>query len=274
MRDGLPEWSAAVVGAVLSAVLSVGLLSAAQIDAVQSLVVGLVGVSIGLLIEVLLRLEILARGTAALNAAGPYGARLREIARLINEINRAVPPAWVSRELDRQFDTLARDLTELAAGKLTTRDHRHLIRAVSEAHTQVLAVTNTLTDLPGEMWWTTALGKQYWAENVAALERGVRIRRIFVYDTLDPALRLLLDQQKAAGVEVRVVHGDALERTLHRNLAVIDTAIAWEGRTNARGVQDENVMSHHRTEVERLTNVYGRCAVAAESYPLQPDGGN
>jgi len=93
LRDGLPEWSAGVVGAVLSAVLSVGLLTTSQVDAVQSLVVGRVGVSIGLLIEVLLRLEILSRGTAALTAAGPYGVRLREIARLISEINRAVPPA-------------------------------------------------------------------------------------------------------------------------------------------------------------------------------------
>lgn len=262
---GPPPWLAAVIGAVASVILSVVMLFAPWADAVESLVVGLLGLLVGLLVEVLLRLEALARGTSTLASAGPYAERLHETARLTGDVVRPGPPAWVRRELDRHLDDLSLRLTELGTGRLVTRDHQHLLDAMHTAKHEVLAVTNELGG--GSSWWRTPLGRQYWEENLEALRRGVRIQRIFIHDEVDADLAALLTEQREAGIEVRTVRGGAIDPDLHRNLAVIDGRLTWEGRNNGRGVQDENVLSHLDVQIERLTRLYGRCALASTAPP-------
>lgn len=267
------DWVPAVLGAVLSAVASVALAFTPWVGGVESLLIGLAGVTIGLLIEVLVRVAALSRDGALTSRTGAYAVQLRRLASLTGDVVEASPPKLVRRELTEQYDSLVNTLEGLRSGRIVSRDQAHLVDVAIGASRDMLGVTNAAEAVAGpgtgteSLWWLTPPGRRYWDENVAALGRGVKIRRIFICDTLDPTLRALLDQQRDAGVQVRVVASASVEPAMHRNFLVADGEVAWEGRTNARGVQVEYVLSHDHHDIARLERTFARLEIASEAYP-------
>ncbi len=70
-------------------------------------------------------------------------------------------------------------------------------------------------------WHLSDVGRNYWAAQKAALDKGWTIRRVFVYDEWVPELSDLALKQRAAGVDVRRVR----RSDLPPNLRTLDVTI-------------------------------------------------
>ena len=126
-------------------------------------------------------------------------------------------------------------------------------------------MTNVYPNSPGEPgWWDTEVGKHYWRANIIALQRGVKITRIFIYSDMTDALAGVIKTQGDAGVNVGLVKHRNLDASLHLNFAIWDGKKAWEARMNAKGEIVENLFSVNRNDIDRLSRAFRNCSIHEE----------
>jgi len=87
-------------------------------------------------------------------------------------------------------------------------------------------------------WWQSEEGRKYWQANLNALDRGVDIERVFIYDTLTPALENLIREHATTvsngrRIEVLAVQKDVLPDELRADIAIwdesgIESAGSWD----------------------------------------------
>lgn len=251
-----------VLGVSVSVTLAVILYFASSVSLIDSFLVGLLGTVITILIDISGRLASIERDATFVFNAGKFAERIREIAQASGEISRNYGGRLPELELLGRYQRIAGELEELRNGRIRSSggDYLNLLKACDQARSEILAVTNVYRNkADGLSWWDSEVGRTYWEGNRAALKRGVRITRVAIVESIssmDPAISAFLAIQETAGVEVRVIESRAVDPTLHFNIALIDGLVAWEARSNAQGIQYENVVSYASSDVARIRHHY------------------
>lgn len=255
----------AVTGIGLSITLSVALDVTGAASGVESLLAGLLGTTISLLVDSMARAErrfelrALVAGTPWMNEAlGPIVAGTREA------IER-FPRTPVEAEARSRFDRFRVETEHLRTGRIIRpgEDYRDLAGGVRDCAARFDAMANVAPRAGEPSWWSTDFGRYYWSLNLEALARGVRISRIFGYHTYTDELRELVENQRRAGVRVGLLPYGTVDRSLDLNLAIWDGTSVWQGRTGPHGEISENVLSVNPDDLDRLVTAYRTCERAA-----------
>ncbi len=256
----------ALTGIALSVLLSITLDLTNLATGVESLLAGLMGITISLLVDSLARgerrfqLRTLLEGPPWLaQATPPVVAALRTAA-------EAHAGTRVAAEARRRFEEFRQEAEQLAAGRISRPgdDDEDLLGATRDCVRRLDAVTNVVPRTGGELaWWRGEIGRRYWDANVAALARGVAVTRIFVYVNPSEELSRLVAEQRRAGVRVGLLQVGVVGPRWHGNLAVWDGTSCWEARMSPYGEVTEHIFSVCPPDVERLSRAFDRCAAAA-----------
>ncbi|MDN3356234.1 hypothetical protein [Actinomadura sp. DC4] len=259
----------ALVGVFVSCGLSVALDLTGAASGVESLLAGLMGTTLSLVLDASARAERRYRLRQALEAADWLPGLVTRTAAATADIVRRYPGSALEAEAQRQIRAAAEELEELGRGRMIRprHDYEQLMAGIEGCRETVDAVTNTISE---PHWWTSYWARRYWAANEAALSRGVRIRRVFVYDLLTPDLTALVEEQRLAGVQVALVQSGAVDAALHLNYAVWDERSAWQGQMNAQAELVGNVCIFNRHEVDRLSRGFRQCWAVADRRPGPP----
>lgn len=256
----------ALIGIALSVFLSVTLDLTGAATGVESLLAGLMGITISLLVDSLARAERRFHLRTLLDGPSWLVHTTPLLAGAVREAAEQHAGTRVATEARRRYEEFRLAAEQLAAGRIIRPgdDDEDLVGATGECTAQLVGLTNVMPRVSGELsWWQGEVGRRYWEANVAALARGVRITRIFIYATLSDELRDLVETQRRAGVRVGLLPHGAVSPQLHVNLAVWDSTSCWEARMTAHGEISEHQFSVNRSDVERLDRVFQLCAAAA-----------
>jgi hypothetical protein len=255
-----------LVGVGLSLVLSVLLDVTGAASGVESLLAGLAGTTVTLLLDATARAERRFRLRTAVEATDWLPGVVESLGDAVAAINARHTAPEIEQETRRRFDQLRADLEELARGRIVGpfADHRTLLEPTEACRERLDAVTNALAAGAGAVrWWRSEVGQRYWAANLAALARGVTVTRTFICDGVDDELAALVEAQRAAGVDVLVLPADAVPRTRHVNIAVWDRRCGWTADMNARGEIVGDMFTVDGRDVARLLEVVEACRRAA-----------
>ncbi|MFI2651976.1 hypothetical protein [Micromonospora fulviviridis] len=253
----------ALVGISLSILLSVTLDLTNAATGVESLLAGLMGITISLVLDSLARSERRFHLRTLLDGPPWLVRTTPQVAGALREAAERHAGTRVAAEAQRRFEEFRREAEQLAAGRIIRPgdDDEDLIGATRDCTRELLGLTNVMPRVSGELsWWRGDVGRRYWEANLAALARGVRVTRVFTYATLSPELSELVETQRRAGVRVGLLPLGAVSPHLHINLAVWDGSSCWEAKMTAHGEISENEFSVHPADVERLTRAFRLCA--------------
>jgi hypothetical protein len=145
-------------------------------------------------------------------------------------------PELVHRLAQRELDRMSEFLKGLGEGVETIYEGEDRDWLLSLTHSAEKSIDATsLTTVDGGGLWNTDLGQRYLDAQRYAVQRGVRIRRIFIEDRPGPgsesALEKISRRHADIGVQVRVLHGDAaaeLRRTSLFDFILFDDVISYE----------------------------------------------
>ena len=141
-------------------------------------------------------------------------------------------PAAVART--HALTECQRVLQDLERGHLAMPfDDNRLVLALTDAATKSICATSVPEiDLA---FWRGPDGRRYTERLARAIERGVEVRRVFVYRDWTTELDELARTQQKAGVRVRRVHTDQLPPAMRIDVIVWDDCCSYESTTNAAG---------------------------------------
>ncbi|WP_280667939.1 MULTISPECIES: DUF6879 family protein [unclassified Kitasatospora] len=166
------------------------------------------------------------------------GSRLRtdavtQLVRNATEIG-ADGPEIVHVFTQKEFERLSALLKGLKGGEATYdgEDHDWLLALCASA-TATIDATSTAVDVG---FWRTELGLRYLAAQRAAIDRGVRVRRLFILESPEPAameeLHRVCQQQTELGVTVKLVTINELPPRLKLDpmfdFIVFDQSLSYE----------------------------------------------
>ncbi|MEU0551442.1 hypothetical protein [Micromonospora sp. NPDC005979] len=256
----------ALVGITLSITLSVLLDLTGAASGVESLLAGLMGITISLLVDSLARAERRFHLRTLLEGPPWLAHTATEVVVAMREATEQHAGTRVAVEARRRYEQFRLEAEQFAQGRVIRRgdEAEDLLGATRACVHRLDALTNVMPRASGELsWWRSEIGRRYWEANVEALRRGVRITRVFVYATLTDELSDLAGRQRAAGARVGLLPFGAVGPHLLVNLTLWDSSSCWEARMTAHGEIGENQFSVNRADVERLTRVFDACASAA-----------
>jgi hypothetical protein len=255
----------ALVGILLSVAVSLTLDLTNAATGPESLLAGLAGSTLALVLDSIVRAEQRFQLRSALDAAPWLGEVIQPIAESTREIVKRYPDTLLVQEAQHRYDHLRENLADLSRGRMERdgSDYQYLILPTTLARRNVRAVTNIGPDSDRLAWWREEIGRHYWEVNLAALARGVRITRVFAYEEMTPELEALISQQESAGVEaIRVIRRRVPEE-MQINFAVWDDTSAWRARLNAGGTIVANIYTINPIDVNRLLGYFNRLTIAS-----------
>ncbi|GAB4104350.1 hypothetical protein AB0C50_24180 [Micromonospora taraxaci] len=256
----------ALVGITLSITLSIALDLSNAASGVESLLAGLMGITISLLVDSLARAERRFHLRTLLEGPPWLAQTTTELAGAIRDATEQHAGTRVAVEAQRRYEQFRLEAEQLAYGRIVRRgdEDEDLAGATRTCLHRLDGLTNVMPRVSGELsWWRSEIGRRYWEANVEALQRGVQVTRVFVYANLTEELSALVEKQRAAGARVGLLPLGVVSPQLHVNLTLWDLSSCWEARMTAHGEIGENQFSVNRTDVARLTRVFDLCASAA-----------
>lgn len=192
------------------------------------------------------------------------------------------PMLRAAKHVEREFkDTPAEDACRAAfeecLGTLADLERGHfrapygdngLFLSLIENTQESMCVTSVPTvDLT---WWLEPVGRQYWQAQVDALQRGVEIRRVFIYHDWSDELDVLAREQVKAGVHVRRVHADRLPVAMRVITGVWDGSCGHELSYTAGGEAVHDSFTVSPPDLERLSRQFEMIERSAEELD-EPD---
>jgi phage gp46-like protein len=230
----------------------------------ESVIAGLLGVVITLVLDASARAE--ERFELQPLLRSPVRDEIRELAAVVDEIEQRQPAPEVTTELSWRVRELRRGLSDLRDGRIVRPGHdmRTLLTATDDCRERMEAVTNLLSSGTGGVsWWRSAAGRRYWAANLAALARGVTVTRIFIVAELDDEAQLLIEEQRAAGVEVITLPRRDVHPDLHVNVVLWDRRRAWTADMSAQGRIRQHVVCTDGQAVRLMCEAFDSCLGSA-----------
>lgn len=233
--------SLVVAGGVASTALAVIPVVITSAPAILGLIVGLLGVSITLLIELIIRME---RQNHLTSRAQQLVDVFNKAPTIADDVEHAVETAGAvlrgglplySEAVEQASAEFRQKLEELSRG-----DYHVKITSValltSQARTTKASIKATSIVTMNENWWISPAGAEYWEENVRALERGVRISRVYIFEGARSAqMTDLMAQQAKAGVSVYHIDKSVLDSELHIDVVIFDDRGVYEIEPGVRG---------------------------------------
>jgi hypothetical protein len=140
----------------------------------------------------------------------------------------------ISGLVSAEFERFAQFVEQIRVGEATYEgeDREWLLGLTRTAQGEIAATSSTLVD---DGFWETELGDRYLKAQGEAVDRGVRVRRLFIVDdhsrTSGQSFNALLRQQMGLKVEVRaVVFTDlsAIQRNSYRDFVVFDKRVYYQ----------------------------------------------
>jgi hypothetical protein len=271
---------AGILIAVASAILGLWL-GGDKVSPGESVLIGLVGLVLSLELDILLRMDRRDQLTGLIDGPPWVAAHMTRISSSLDAVTATFGDTIVQGEAEQRLAAFAVELDELAQGRVRTgaEDVRYLMTATLRCKRELVAITNLQPNGDGTSWWDSAIGQNYWRENVNAIRRGVRVGRIFITDDDDvgEALEAIVSTQCDAGADVFVIPRRLVPMKYQRNIAIWDDDVAWEADMNAAGLPIEYVYAHSRHDIERLRRIYDvlhHTALAREHnlLAMDPDG--
>ncbi|MEH1101196.1 hypothetical protein [Micromonospora sp. CPCC 205561] len=253
----------ALIGIALSVSLSVTLDLTNAATGVESLLAGLMGITISLLVDSLARAERRFHLRTLLEGPPWLVQAVPSLVTAAREAVEAHPGSRVAEEARRRFERFRAETEQLRAGRIIRpgEDYEDLFAGLRGCVRSMDAVTHVVPRPRGELsWWRGDVGRGYWAANLRALERGVRITRVFVHAGISDELSELVETQRRAGVRVGLLRWGAVRPDLHVNLALWDATSAWEPTMSAHGEISLNQFSVNAGDLERLRGAFAACA--------------
>jgi hypothetical protein len=146
-----------------------------------------------------------------------------EITASTSQIEEKYAGTIAEKECLRIFDDAKLRLKRLESGHFEGRwdDHSPATELIESAKSSIWATSVARADLA---WWLSAKSRPYWAAQLHALERGVEIRRVFIYDEWSTELEQLARSHHDAGVAVRVINEQDLDNEQLKNIIGV-----WDG---------------------------------------------
>jgi hypothetical protein len=142
------------------------------------------------------------------------------------------------------------DLKRLEQGHILTdyEDISILMDQIAQTRTSVRATSLQEIDL---RWWLSTLGRRYSASMVEAINRGVHVERIFIYNDWNSDLDRLANEQYDTGVHVLKVRRDELPSPLRIDMIVWDGRCAYEAQVSEPGGAHRNSFRLNKEDVDR-----------------------
>lgn len=251
---------------VLFAALSWGVGAA---NAVESVIFGLIGTILSVQFEILVRQEEYHEFAELLGSHRWLREPIKGIAIDATVIAAEYRDTPIEDEARRLLQNFCVDFSTLRLGRLRrgAEDSQYLIQHTRDAKTEILAVTNVGQGIGNPHWWREGRGRAYLKENIAAIQRGVSIRRIIIYseDQLKDA-RDLASEHHEGGVHVKFALRDKLQPEQRINFAVWDGRVSWEAQMNADGNPIANVYCVGAADIRRLIEIHHTLWTSSADY--------
>lgn len=177
--------------------------------------------------------------------------RLRNLA---EKLDGALQKASIAKEplmtyvLNIRLDDLEVQLDSIASGQFIVGEHE--MPGFSLELIKSAKVSFDVTSyVQFKAWWDTPWGRQYEAENVTAVKRGVKIRRTFIFSKQVEfdAAKVHLAEQKKGGIEVYTVFAADLPSQVTSDLVVLDGRVAGElSLTPEKGLKEARFFTAKR----------------------------
>jgi len=150
----------------------------------------------------------------------------------------------------KELQQCSATLHGIARGQLRARVGEGILsRKTEETRNEILAVSIQDMDVPR---WVSDLGRKYWRANIAALARGVKIERVFVYREWTEELARIVDEQVERGVlAYKVERSVVVPDELIIDMAVWDRAFTYQFELNSEGIPINNLYSVNEADVAR-----------------------
>jgi hypothetical protein len=246
-------------GILLSVLLATLSWRIGSANAVESVILGLIGTILSMQFAILVRQE--EHYEFAELLAGPAWLRdsIKKVAAdgaVISTDFRGTPIEQEARHLLQDFRA---DFSSLRLGRLRRgpEDSHYLIQHARDAKSQILAATNVGQGIGSPHWWRGGGGVAYLKENKAAVQRGVLIQRIVIYseDQRKDAFDLAAEHH-AAGIQVKLALRETLRPEQRINYAIWDGQVSWEAQMNADGNPVATIYCVEAADIRRLTEIH------------------
>lgn len=194
--------------------------------------------------------------TALLAQVETAGLRTLAVTQLMQHAGQISPhtPPLVAMLAEAELDRVSEFLRGLAKQEANYdgEDHAWLLELTNCANRSIDAISLPEVDAAGNSlhsFWESPLGRQYLDCQRKAVQRGIRVRRVFVtdYDKLrgDPVLQHICRTQAEVGIEVRLLYPTSAPRVLQGYLfdfIVFDNTLSYEVTAAAHVEQGESPM--------------------------------
>lgn len=165
--------------------------------------------------------QLMGFGHSALDEPGLLAllARTAKALGVIHATRSASCIYWSLESLQR----CVREVERLAAGEFSAGpEHAHSVLTRLLRSSQRCVFATSFTSDPG--FWLSGVGKEYLAENAAAVKRGVKVTRVFVVEPSDLTIdvRRLITNHARGAMDTRVAYTDRLGDGGLYDMAIFD----------------------------------------------------
>ena len=197
---------------------------------------------------------------------------VRETTRRGVDIQRSYESPFTLKALQKAAAGFSQELEDMRRGRIMVRpdsDHELVLWLTKNLKSSLLA-TNLYSaehlhlGRPG--------GQEYKRLYLAAIERGVRVERIFIHFQWTPSIEASMRDQAKAGVHTFRVDAATLRTDLRIDMGIWDERYGSELSFNASGDVVDSYISFSDEDVMRMLERYKRIKALAEAWPIVDDG--
>lgn len=269
MKKGAVQEPIAIIGVIISLCISAGLLIA-EVSTIYSFIIGLCGIIISLSLNLLSnnrQLEEKVLNTIHLNRQLYKDEWLLEKLRsVLNswEIIQFAKKHPIFDELAHaEMDEVSSKLKQIASEEIITNgyDYRWLTTVVDEAKHKLCA-----TSLVNLEWWKSPVGRKYWERNVAALDRGVKIVRIFICKEINSDVFSIARKMQEQGMEIHIAKISELPKNLTVDIVVSDTNLVWTTTFSPDMFFKEHHITSRKDHLEKFQGIFDQILIISDDF--------
>jgi len=267
---------AVIIGTAVSVALAVGVLfiPSTEVTPYLSLLVGLIGVCITLEIDSSMRLrshlssddQSFTLLTAIEQAPELIPSMTKIIQYAVTSLNAEYPPEF-AKGLHHLMNRCERELRALSMGRLTYQSDTDVDAERIEASKRRVQATSLMA--VDKDWWTSRAGAEYLDLNQRAVDRGVKIERIFILES-EPQREILeaLHDQVNHGIITSWVLEADIPASLERNIAIYDDEYLVESVFTSRKEIDSFLISINEDDLDEARESMARLKGIARIFSL------
>jgi len=154
-------------------------------------------------------------------------------------------------------------LTSIANGEIhvASGDYGWMNVIMDEAQTEIRASSTISLN-----FWNSNAGKRWKDINYSAVERGIKIARVFVYDAVDDPLSNLMNEMKQKGIKVYYINKKLLPLDHRIPMLIADENLLWISEQSEEGVISRQYFSVREEHILKHKNIFEKILMESEEY--------